>query len=453
MNRREFLKDGLATLGFFALPECRLFAVPPGWRPKGTPNLVFGAVSDTHIRTDWTGKKRYWRFPLKYFKSALEHFKQANADAVMHCGDFAHRGMMMSMQFHADTWREVFGGSGGPAKLFVTGNHDIVGGNYGDFGAKVFKDGDERKKWLFCGDVAGNWERIWGEPYEEVWHKEVKGYHFFGRHWGVDEMKTAELVKKNAEAFGLGDAKKPFFYLQHARSHAPLNRAMGSWKNSFGFFGHAHSSAANWHVIRYEDGAASVQVPACEPRGTGGPGGVGGAVKVPLQGKDAAGATRQGYVVRVYDDMLVIERREFGEGGSLGSDWVLPLNRSDPHPFSEGELKKAIGKAQFRPGAQLAVETSDDAVKVGIPLADGNPDARVFAYDVVVVGEGDAPKLHKASYAAGCNMGVGHETNHGVTTLSVPKSELPSGKKLTLAIRPLTSLGTSGNPIATTFEL
>ena len=30
-------------------------------------------------------------------------------------------------------------------------------------------------------------------------------------------------------------------------------------------------------------------------------------------------------VVNVYDDMVVFERYEVGEGGKLGPDWVLPL--------------------------------------------------------------------------------------------------------------------------------
>ncbi len=59
----------------------------------------------------------------------------------------------------------------------------------------------------------------------------------------------------------------------------------------------------------------------------------------------------------------------------------------------------------------------------------------------------------KAVYAAGCNMGIGHETNGGVTTLEIAKDELPPGKTLTVAVRPLTSLGTSGRPIITDFKV
>jgi hypothetical protein len=31
-------------------------------------------------------------------------------------------------------------------------------------------------------------------------------------------------------------------------------------------------------------------------------------------------------IVDVYDDMVVFERHEVGEGGKLGPDWVLPQN-------------------------------------------------------------------------------------------------------------------------------
>ena len=87
-----------------------------------------------------------------------------------------------------------------------------------------------------------------------------------------------------------------------------------------------------------------------------------------------------------------------------------------------------------------------------IPLADGNPDSRVYAYEVVVVGDEGTPKLYKAVYATGVNMGIGHEPNGGVTTLEIAKDELPPGKTLTIAARPLTSLGTSGKAISAEFK-
>ena len=41
------------------------------------------------------------------------------------------------------------------------------------------------------------------------------------------------------------------------------------------------------------------------------------------------------------------------------------------------------------------------SIRIKIPLADGNPDSRVYAYEVVVAGDEGTPKLRKAVYAAG----------------------------------------------------
>ena len=469
ISRRELVKGGLAALGFSALPGGFLFAAPKGWKHGGKPNLVFGVVSDTHLRTANKGSGIGANWPDKYFAAALEHFKKQDVDAVVHCGDMAHRGQVEEMQFHANVWRRVFGGQG-PVKLFVSGNHDRDGAGYGDFVKNRHPDEAERAKHVLATDMAENWERIWGEKYEPVWHKEVKGYHFFGRQWGIDEGNFAKFLHEQNATLNLAEGIKPFFLLSHARSHKVLYRTAAKLRNSVSFFGHWHHSAANWNKI-YFWGCPNIHVPCCEPRGGNGLAGEGQISKATLEGKEAGGRSRQGYVVRVYDDMLTIERREFGEGGSLGPDWVMPFGKS-PHPFSKDELKKVIGEPQFRDGVKLEVGfvshkeqkkqevelTSDSPVSscalwLKIPLADGNPDSRVYAYEVVVAGDEGTPKLCKAVYAAGCNMGIGHEPDGGVTTLDIPKSELPPGKTLTFAVRPLTSLGTSGRPIATEFKV
>ena len=485
MNRREFLQGMFAALGFSALPGGWLFAAPSGWKPKGKPNLVFGVVSDTHLRTANRGNRIGANWQDKYFAAALEYFKKQNVDAVVHCGDMAHMGQVEEMQFHAKVWRKVFGKQG-PVKLFVSGNHDRDGAGYGDFVRNRYPDETERAKHVLATDMAANWERIWGEKYESVWHKDVKGYHFFGRQWGVDEGNFAKFLRGQDATLHLADGIKPFFLLSHARSHKVLYRTAAKLRNSVSFFGHRHHSAANWNKICFW-GCPNIHVPCCEPRGGNGLSGEGQISKARLDGKEAGGRSRQGYVVRVYDDMLVIERREFGEGGSLGADWVMPLNwgtgngewGTGKHPFSKDELKKVIGEPQFRKGAKLEVSLDriDKINKIGkpandnpvnpvnpvqenpaypklcvrIPLADGNPDSRVYAYEVVVAGEG--VKLRKAVYATGVNMGIGHEPNGGVTTLEISKSELPPCKTLTIAARPLTSLGTSGRPIITDFKV
>ena len=464
-SRREFLSGAAA----FGLGGWRLFAAPPGWKPHSNPNIVFGVLADTHLRISRSGGYDGRNWPDKYLVAALEHFRAQNVDAVVHCGDMADRGVIAEMQFHADAWRKVFpdgcAADGRKVrKLFVNGNHDVDGGDYGKGFRleQIWPDPEERAKHLLSSDMAGNWERIWGEKYEPVWHKEVKGYHFFGMNWGAQESELKDLIDGQCGACGLEDGTKPFFFITHDWTHGKFNAGMKHYRNAFGLWGHWHQSAANWNTIHLlADSIPSVQCPAAYPFFDDGKwlgGGDKWISKAPLEGKLAGGRWRQGLVVRVYDDMLTIERREFSEGGSLGADWVMPFNwETGEHPFSKDELKKVIGEPQFGKSVKLKVEIAksevgEDVARILIPLADGNPDSRVYAYEVVVVGDERAPKLHKAVYAAGCNMGIGHEPNKGVTTLGIPKSELPPGKTLTFAVRPLTSLGTSGKAIATEFK-
>ena len=445
LTRRDFLSNSLAALGFAALPGGLLFAAPKGWKHKGDPKLVFGVISDTHLRTAVRSNNRGANWPDKYFVAALEHFKAAEVDAVVHCGDMAHRGQVRELEFHAEAWRRVFGDvNKGPVKLFVTGNHDTDGANYGGFVKKRYPDPVERAKRTLVTDMAANWERIWGEKYEPVWHKVVKGYHFFGRHWrGAPPDAISMLNEWTSDG-------KPFFYIQHRRPRSGIRSVIMKHKGGIAFFGHNHWSISNWNVPSLYKGRLPVlQCASCEPRGCGALVGDGWITKAKIEKGEHLGRGRQGYVVRVYDDMLVVERREFGSGGVLGSDWVMPFGGQNPHPFSKSELKKAIGCSEFRKDARLDVSIQDSDMKIRIPLADGNPDSRVYAYEVSISSLKDRSKtLLKAVYATGCNLGMGHEPNGGITELTVPKTELPSGKEFSVSVQPLTSLGTRGKAIA-----
>ena len=460
LSRKSFLKGLFASAGLGAFGDWRVFAAPDGWTPPGAPELSFGVISDTHLRTsaNGLGRGKYW--PDKYLVAALEYFRDQNVDAVVNCGDMAHRGQVLEQVFHAEAWQKTFPDNRAPdghavEKLFVNGNHDVEGAGYGDFVAKAFPDPGERAKRVLVSDMAANWERIWGEPYSPVWHKTVKGYHFFGRHHGVDEMELAGLVKAKEKECGLSSGKKPFFLISHVRPHGALNRALRPYKKGVAFFGHWHHSAANWNNIYFWSSFPAIQVPSCEPRGCRGQGECAGVAKAKLEGVENLGSARQGYLVRVYGDMLVISRREFGLGGSLGSDWIMPFGRyGAEHPFSKAELKKRIGKPQFRKGAKLeisALDTPAPALKIGIPLADGATAVRCYAYDVEVAGD-RGKKLLKSVFAVGGNLPAGREPDGGVTSLSIPFAELPKGGRLSIAVRPITSLGTSGEAVSATFR-
>ena len=166
--------------------------------------------------------------------------------------------------------------------------------------------------------------------------------------------------------------------------------------------------------------------------------------------------SRQAMVVSVYGDAVVFERHEVGQGGKLGPDWVLPIGMLNPHPFSRPELKKVISEPQFRRGAKLVVKEllkENPSLAITIPLADDNPSSRVYAYDVVIIGDDPGKRLFKSVYFDGVNLGVGHEPNQGFTEVEIPKAELPGGRRLTIAVRPISSLGTKGKVIAVTYSM
>ena len=477
VSRRDVLKGGLAALGFSALPGGVMFAAPAGWKPPKKPNLILGVLSDTHLQSGWDGVRPHRGFPLKYVTSAMKLFRDRNIDAFIHLGDAAHRGKNVEAQYHRDIFNKFF--PDGRAKdghkvekLLIVGNHELYGNAAGGPGAwapNIWKDPVERKKHVLCGDLPKHWEMVWGEKYEEVWHKEVKGYHFFGRHWDVDEMRLANLVNKSAASCGLS-GKKPFFILSHSRHHFKCNHAMRAFPNAIAFFGHWHQSNADWKTIYFDSFGGffpNIQVGACRMDGGNSLDSNESVLKVKVDGNDKNWhanklPSRQGMVVNVYDDMVVFERHEFGVGGKLGPDWVLPLGwgtgngkrGTEKHPFSREELTKVIGVPRFPPKAKIeAAKTDDGNLKVVIPLADGNPDSRVFAYDAAVVGDNLNERLFKSVYFEGCNVPAGREPDGGRTVLSIPVAKLPMGKTLTIAVRPISSLGTRGKAIGVKFKV
>ena len=481
-SRREFLKESLSALGFLALPG-GLWAAPAGFKPKKKPNLVFGILSDTHLMVDWDGKSLYRTMTFDYVRNAFKLFKERGIDAFVHLGDASHRGCVREWEFHKELFEKVFGKTGGPEKIIVVGNHELFGNAPHCRG--VYRD---PKVWVenaICADVKRHYERIWGAPYLEFFHREVNGCHFFGRHWisdddeykGTGELPFAEYILSNAESCSLQGAK-PFFVLSHRRHHFRFCNALRGFPNAVAFMGHWHQSNADWKSIYCDRDTFGgffphIEVGACRYDGHNGMSPP-DEIKLPEDSSSFKGAnlpSRQAMIVNVYDDMVVFERHEVGKGGKLGPDWVLPLGEFEPHPFSRDELKKVVGEPEFGKKAKLVVAkgtqatkatkgtkkgdsvASVPALKIKIPMADGNPESRVYAYEIVVVGDDPKAKLFKNAFFEGANAGIGHEPNRGITEVGIPVSELPPGKKLTIDVSPCSSLGTKGKTIRTTFKV
>ena len=163
ITRREFVKDGLAALGFLALPG-GLFAAPADWKPKKKPNLVFGILSDTHLMVEYDGKSLYRSMTFDYVRNAFKLFKSRNIDLFMHLGDAAHRGAVREWEFHRKLFDSVFGkrGAGVPEKIIIVGNHELFGDC--DRIKAIWPDQELWRENAICADVSRHYERVWGEP-------------------------------------------------------------------------------------------------------------------------------------------------------------------------------------------------------------------------------------------------------------------------------------------------
>ena len=483
LSRRELLKGSLAFAGLGAFGARRLFAVSPGWTPSGALRLTFGIISDTHYMLSLNRTTLAEGSTDAYVLNALKYFRSRNVDAVMHCGDMANWGIIREMEILAESWSSVFPNNKAPdghevVKLFVPGNHDIDGAtNKSERLTAIY--GSDYQQYLLVNSLAESWKSIWKEDYSEAWHKTVKGYHFFGYNAWSGESKFDENVAASeqavanlitaADAAGQLDGTKPFFLMSHIRQRRSLMTPLAPYTNCLGFWGHYHNSCGLWDEseLCWWEGATfpRLQCPSLHPTASG---------NLPnnlpfARAKDhlVEGYERmweagvnvfQGLLVSVYDDAVVIERRDFDVGhnnAKIGPDWVMPITderyTKANHPFSQTELKKtdqALGAPQFRPGASLGLALDSEKVRVTIPNANGNANTRTLIFNVEVAGADGEPSLWKSIYAKGCDEGIGYETNGGVTVLDIPREELPAGERITVRAFPVSPLGLEGNPIS-----
>ena len=501
VNRRKFAKGGLAALGFLALPS-RLWSAPAGWKPKRKPKLVFGVLSDTHMRTHYDGVSFYEHYDIRMddtpLKAALEYFKREKVDAVVHCGDLTDRGIIRTMELYKAAWDEVFTENPKPVHLYATGNHDVDGGDYG-WPKAITRSEDPAVYRKIClePNLKPEMERIWGEPYDDIWHKVVKGYHFFGFGWGNNPddrtqiyrgrlyhdysvegkgcspfvhkgLWMTELVRREREA-GRLDPNKPFFTVYHCminrydRREALINTHLakalglkpGQFCNGLGFFGHGHRSNADWFC--FWDNKACFPSIECGSlalwKGCGGgwmrfAEGYGDGTAQGIDNRPTA------LLVEVYDGFVVlrsfnVEVKPERRIGKVIPDLVLPLKGfvPDRHPAQLENLTKIVGTPEFAYGAVLKVTCDGTDVKVEIPrAARGKKGLRAYGYNVAVVGR-EGATVWKNAFAKGYSYGESFPPDGGVTTVTIPKKELPSGRMLTFRVFPSSEFGERGKPI------
>ncbi|MBR6732797.1 MAG: metallophosphoesterase [Kiritimatiellae bacterium] len=449
VSRRVFMANAAAATA------ARAFAVRAG----GAPNVAFGVLSDVHLNR---------KGDEDTFLKALAYFRDNGADGVMIAGDIADTGLVEQMERAADCWWRTFPDGRAPdgrhvEQLWVYGNHEFHNWRRSSRDPAYLR----ANVLNFENNHAKVWERIFHEPYSPIWAKTVKGYTFIGAHWG-NEKDLDAFLQKNADRLNLRSGR-PFFYAQHPH---PGNTVQGPWAwgndggvatralekfpNAVAFSGHSHYSITDersiWQGKFTSVGTSSLRYIFSQYWRDNGENHSGIVKQMKILPE---GAGRQGMLVRVYDDRMTIERREFVHGESLGADWVVPLDGSRPFAF-EPRSERAMAPS-FAPGAKVDVKRAKgrnrmgqetDQVTVSFPAAMPSATSRVHDYEVTALAyheDVDYPVATKRVLSESYFLPPTREAKSGHIVFAV--SELGGVKEVRFAVRPLECFGHKGPEI------
>ena len=487
LTRRGFLSGALA----FAAG--RAFAAPHGAFSAGAPRLAFAAISDIHVKSPKSPAK----YDTKVFEHALEWYRAQGVDAVVVAGDLADSGLVEELEMVGAAWRKVFPDDKAPdgrpvEKVFITGNHDHDAWHYGTFARGVHPDPADFEAHKLVNDYPRHWKAAFGEAYAPIYMKTVGGYRFIASHWDDGDFKQfgprlkAFLEAHREELSG----PRPFFYVQHPHPRGTVfdagsgvaddgtvAAALADFPNAVVFSGHSHWSITDERSI-WQGAFTSVNL-GCLRR-TGFCRSRNGAMgyenwRTPGAKKNDAAARideaktmphyppsfrcHHGSLVRVYDDRIVIERREFTKDRPVGDDWVIPLPTATARPFAYDRREKEAVAPEFPSGATLAVEMTDarnragktvPAVRLSFPAANAAKGARPYDYLVEIAGGGE--RIVRAVLAEGVELGAGTKAAKGASHCVLARDGLPRGT-VSFSVRPGECFGALGRPLTATCEL
>ena len=470
MDRRQFFKTGMLFAGALSVDH-RLLAKAA--KTMGQAKLKIGVLSDVHIRhADQTGT----------LENALKYFRDRGADGVLIAGDIADAGLSRQLTWVAQTWERVFPKDKAPdgrhvEKLFIYGNHDMEGHNYGNLEDIVSKDKLEqlRKSEALANDRAGYWKKIFKEKFAPIYIKDVKGYKFIGAHWhdwknipGLEAFFTAHQKELTGD--------KPFFYFQHPH---PRNTCSGEWAwgmddgsstelfthypNCIVFSGHSHTILNDDRTI-WQGGFTSVGTSSLSYTYA-----LGGRENTYVDGENVQMPSqmpvvnqtdgKQGMFMTVYDKYITLERREFVYNESLGNDWIIPL------PFADGPATLSF---EYRADRAKAPEFPADS-KVTVTRAKGkdrygkeqmqttvhfpnvlkkNTGQRAYDFEVQLeMHDVDTYKIMLTKRVMSPHFYLGENKDQDEVTCVFGEAEVPGHREFRFLVRPCECFGKKGSAI------
>ena len=350
MTRREFIV-GAAAAG----------AAAKGWGAAAQPKLRVGIMSDTHCRN---------------FDKGFRIFDAAKVDAVLITGDMFLFSTVKELEDVAREWFKVFpndrrSDGGKVERLFVTGNHDEI-----DW-CSPFRSWDDLKARSMRFNREAAWKRLFGEDYEKIRLREVKGYKFVLRHWLCrgrtdfgHEIPAEEDVTPafmSAHAAELHAEKKPFFYVQHEPITDTVNcswllggdkwdvgcinrgerKIFDRFPNCIALTGHSHETLTDEKSI-WQGAFTAVNCGCAHGHLFTPPGRENGRnaehdlSRQPPMEMDLVDRWQSphGLVMDVFDDEVRFRRLDILKNETVGPDWVVPL-------FADGATVPPTGVPKY----------------------------------------------------------------------------------------------------------
>ena len=234
--------------------------------PRSPSPVRIGLISDIHIGDDNDNSD---------LKRALRLFDAKKADAVIAAGDLTDLGLLSELRAVAAAWNEVFPGSrrsdGEPVtRLFHYGDHDTAL-NFKVRQREVVAKGRWHDYIPHIGPAVA-WQLAFGEPFEPVVHRMVKGCEFTLVHFLPNGGHAGRVPLPRDRAPWL------HVFSQH-RAYRGLFARPGcgdeiSWDdgaslafltntpNTIAVCGHAHISATNATSFVALDGFAAIAIPS-----------------------------------------------------------------------------------------------------------------------------------------------------------------------------------------------
>jgi len=390
-SRREFLWS-IAALG--AVGGCRTLGL------AGDGALLrLGVISDIHVTTPESTAK---------FRHALAWFRRRGVDAVAVAGDLADWGLLSGLKYVKDAWDAEMSGTG-IIPLFVTGNHDFEGWWYGDMALDMHVQGYSEKEALSRLGMKRCWEEAFGENYEGIRHRKVKGFDFVSAEWDCKEEAVLDWFEANA---GELSTDRPLFFMRHppfpgttagsgdGEAWSRLRDCLKTLPCCVAITGHTHWTLTDERSIWQDGGLTALSVPSMSY--TGLPQGYENGYAV----RDTTSAMSmeriqvrenlkeaQGFLLTVGERTMTVERRDFEYNVEAAAPWVvtMPGGRAATQ-YSVDRRAGGADAPRFAAGATVATYMTNSVRRNGtwtmfltldFPAADRG--GRVFDYVARIV--------------------------------------------------------------------